>query len=108
MLTATCTAGMSWATSENLLRSERRKFEAGRRDHAGPAWREGHESKAYFCRDRCRPDSRRNSDRHLDADERRRLRTVECPGAEVSIRSDVSAAAPRKVGDRRDRRDGRR
>src|SRR5262245_38635513 len=33
--------------------------------------RVGHESKAYFCRDRCRPGSRHR----VDADERRRLRT---------------------------------
>src|SRR5205823_13360549 len=48
--------------------------------------------------------------RRLDAEKRCRLRTVaaERSGPEVSIRSDVSAAAARKVGDRRDRRDGRR
>ena len=86
--------------------ANRTKFEAGRRDHASPTWRVGHELKAGFCRDRYRLGSRR----HVDAEQRRRLRTVaaECPGPEVSIRSDVSAAAPRKVGDRRDRRDGRR
>src|SRR5713101_2078386 len=86
------------------------KFEAGRRHHASPTWRVGHESKAGFCRDRCRLGSRRHVDAELDAERRRRLRTVaaECRGPEVSIRSDVSAAAPRKVGDRRDRRDGRR
>src|SRR5713101_1807574 len=82
------------------------KFEAGRRDHASPTWRVGHESKAGSYRGRYRL----GAWRHVDAEKRRRLRTVaaECPGPEVSIRSDVSAAAARKVGDRRDRRDGRR
>src|SRR6266849_9035494 len=65
------------------------KFEAGRRDHASPTWRVGHESKAGFCRDRYRPGSRRHVDCHLDAEQRRRVRpvTAEGPGPDGSIRS---------------------
>ena len=65
-----------------------------------------HESKAGSCGGRYRPGARR----HVDAEKQYRFRAVaaECSGPEVSIRPDVSAAAARKVGDRRDRRDGRR
>src|ERR1700757_2782634 len=83
-----------------ILSANRTKFDAGRRGHARPRWREGHESKAGFCRDRDRLGSRHR----VDVGQWRRLWTgkAERSGPEVSIRSVVSPAAPRKMGDRGD------